>query len=230
MTDRLTDRRSLLAAGGMLLTAGCLGGSDPGGGGTGSGGSAGGTLAAHPAGRDIDAQPAEGPPSGEADATIVAFEDPSCPRCAAFERQTVPRIRSELVEPGRATFVFRGYPVVYEWGRPATRALEATFARDPGAHWELAAHYFETQSRFTTDNVRDHTAAFLDAETAVDGTAVVEAVDAGEADAAVEADLAAGRDAGASATPAIFLFRDGEYRTKASGSVSYEVISSALDI
>jgi protein-disulfide isomerase len=219
----------LATAGGGLLAglAGCVGG----------GGSSAGaddgvpTLSTHPAGGAIDEQPFLGPPPGEASGTIVTFEDPSCPTCARFERETVPQIRSNLTDPGDATFVFRGIPVVYEWGLPATRALEATFAADPDAFWTLAEHYFSNQSRFRgqrSDVVYAWTEDALEAETSVDAGAVVEAAQAGDADAAVETDLSASEDADVRATPTTFLFRDGELRTQVRGMARYDVIAGAL--
>lgn len=241
MTGRgLSRRRLLLAAGGgATAVAGCLGGGRPAGGEPGegtpdsspTGDTGGGTgLGDHPAADGIDAQPFLGPPPGEATATVVAFEDPSCTRCRAFERNAVPRLRDELVDPGRATFVFRGYPIVYPWGEPASRALEATFAADADAHWALADHYFAEQPAFDADNVLERTRAFLDAETDVDGASVVAAVEAGEADDAVRLDLDAGEAAGVSITPTVYLFRDGAFRTKAQGSVSYGTIEAALGL
>jgi len=223
-------RRRALAAGGAALLAGLAGcgGSDGG-----RGSSDGAALDSHPAGRDLADQPFLGPPPGEATGTIVAFEDPSCPTCARFERETVPEIRANLVEPGRATFAFRGVPVVYPWGEPAARALEATFARDPDAFWALVGHYFGSQSSFRGGDeaaVLDGTAAFLDAETGVSGAAVAEAVRAGAADAAVDADLSAGEDAGVSATPTLFLFRDGVLQTRVQGNVGYTVVEGALGL
>lgn len=178
----------------------------------------------------VDDQPALGPPPGEADGTIVAFEDPSCHRCRVFAEDTVPEIRSNLVEPGKATFVSRPYPVVYDWGEPASKALLATFERDADAFWSLEAHYYGDQGSFSTGNVLDRTREFLAAETSVEGPAVVEAVEAGEVDDAVQTNLDAGEEAGAKVTPSVFLFRDGEFRTKASGSVSYDAIESALGL
>ncbi|PSP78209.1 disulfide bond formation protein DsbA [Halobacteriales archaeon QS_1_68_20] len=204
---------------GLAATAGCLGGADE------------GTAAEdHPAMRGVDDQPALGPPPGDAEATIVAFEDPSCHRCRAFALETVPKIESNLVEPGTATYVYRWYPVVYEWGKPATKSLAATFERDADAFWALQEHYYRTQSEFSTGNVLDRTRAFLDAETAVDGTEVVDAVEAGEADDAVQRNLDAGEAADANTTPSVYLFKEGEFRTKASGSVSYDAIESALGL
>lgn len=202
---------------------------------TGDGGSTGdegsGDIQTHPAAAGLAAQPTLGPDPFGAEAVVVAFEDPSCPRCRAFERETVPEIRENLVETGRGSYVFRGYPVVYPWGEPATQALESTFARSAGAFWALADHYFAEQSSFDTENVLPRTREFLAASTDVDAEAVVADAESGAHDAAVQADLAAGMDAGAGrTTPTVFLFRDGQYRTRAAGSVSWAVVKNALGL
>ncbi|WP_251343697.1 DsbA family protein [Haloplanus halophilus] len=220
-------RRGVLAGGLSALGAGCLG-SAGGGGSEGEGDAA--SLATHPVGANLDAQPRLGPPPGEATGTVVAFEDPSCPRCAAFERDTVPRIRSELVDPGDATFVARTIPVVYPWGEPAVHALEATFARDADAFWALAGHYFDEQDAFDAGNVLDRTEAFLAAETEVDASGVVADAESEAYADAVEADLAASEAADVSGTPTVFLFRDGQYRTRATGSVSFDFVTGALGL
>lgn len=99
-----------------------------------------------------------------------------------------------------------------------------------GRHWALADRYFSTQSAVDAGNVLDRTRSFLDGETTVDGAAVVADVRAGRADAAVETDRSAASDAGAAATPTVFLFRDGTYRTRATGSVSFGVVRNALGL
>ncbi|MFD1633770.1 DsbA family protein [Haloplanus ruber] len=217
---RLT-RRGTLTAGLSFLGAGCLGG----------GGDEDGTrsLSTHPVGTDLNVQPRLGPEPGLAPATIVAFEDPSCPRCAAFEQNTVPQIRTELVDPGEATFVSRTIPVVYPWGSPATYALEATFARDADAFWTLAAHYFDRQDTFDRDNVLDRTESFLAAETDVDAAGVVDDAEREVHADAVQTDLDASEAADVDGTPTVFLFRDGEYRTRATGSVSFDFVTGALE-
>jgi len=240
------DRRTFLAAGVAVSVAGCLGGN---GGGGGDGDASptttdmmdetasptptptGERLENHPAGANLGAQPTLGPDPFEAEATIIAFEDPSCPRCAAFERNTVPKIKSELVDTGRGAFVFRGYPVIYPWGKPATQALEATYARDAEAFWALATHYFENQSSFGTDNVLEKTRTFLAENTDLDAEAVVTDAEAKAYDDQVQLDLDAGEQAGAGrTTPSVYLFKNGRYRTKAAGSVSYSVVKNALGV
>lgn len=189
----------------------------------------------HPATVGLEDQPLKGELGGD---LVVAFEDPSCPRCRAFEEETVPKIESNLVETGKAAYAFRGYPVVYPWGKPAAHALEATFVRSESAHWELLAHYFDSQpdsplggggSGISADNVVERTAQFLNSETDVDGDTVAEDTRNDAYKDAVQADLAAGMSADVGqTTPTILLFRDGAYLTRASGSVSYELIATAL--
>ena len=254
----MMDRRRFLtatAAAGALL-AGCQSdssGSDGGGGGSdGSGSNDGGggggtrtasptaspdqsqTLAGHPAAANLDSQPTLGPDPTEATATIVAYEDPSCPRCANFELEVVPKLRSQFIDPGDMSLVFRGYPVVYDWGQPAVRALEATYDRSADAHWALAEHYFTEQDDFRFGDISEvypKTETFLADSTDVDAAAVVQAAENGDFDGAVQTDLDAGKAAGAkSITPHLFLFREGVYQTKVTGYVGVDIIASALQL
>jgi protein-disulfide isomerase len=187
-------------------------------------------VGGHPAGEGLSAQPVIGDLS-ETSATIIAFEDPSCPRCRAFEQEVVPQIRSNLVDPGKAAFVFRGYPVVYSWGEPACHALEAAVTQSRVGHFELAEHYFTEQDSFSIENVVDRTRQFVESETALDVEPIAMAAAERTEKVAVQTDLDAGMTAGAGQiTPTLFLFKEGEYLTKASGSVSYDLIAAALEV
>ncbi|WP_277553611.1 DsbA family protein [Halobaculum limi] len=228
----LTRRSTLAGLGvvGLGTLAGCLGGA----GGTGSGDSGGdsgggGTpIDAHPAAAGLADQPTLG--AADAGATIVAFEDPSCPTCRNFEQNAGARLKSGPVADGDLRFVSRVYPIIYPWGKPAVQALEATYARDADAYWDLFDHYFESQGQFDTDNVLDRTESYLAANTDLDAAGVVADAEAKAYDDAVQADLDAGEAAGASRTPTLYLYRDGAYVTVASGNVSYETITSALQL
>jgi protein-disulfide isomerase len=192
------------------------------------------TLESHPAAAGLGAQPTLGPAPADATAVVVAYEDPSCPRCARFETEIVPQLRSEYVAAGELSLVFRGYPVVYEWGQHATRALEAVYDRSADAHWRVAEHYFENQDEFRSGGLSEvypKTRSFLAESTDLDAGAVVGAAEEGAYDDSVKADLDAGMAAGAGrTTPHLFLFRDGVYRTKATGYVSKDVLTSALQL
>lgn len=232
------DRRRFLAAAattGVLGLAGCAGNTNDDGGGGADGedgesdaGTPTGTpIEDHPAAADLDAQPTLGEAT---DTLIVAFEDPSCTLCRRFEQNTYPRLVSELVEPGDAAFVYRGYPIIYPWGEPAAAVLEATYAVDEAAFWALKDHYYAEQESFSTENVYEASQSFLANETAVDAEAVVSAARDGEADDAVALDVDAGETLEIGQTPEFYLFADGVFRTTVRGAQGYDVFASALGL
>lgn len=219
------NRRTFLGAvvGGSVGLAGCLG--------DGSGSENDRMrLDDHPAAAGLDGQPILGPAPSEARGVIIAFEDPSCPTCRRFEQNTFPTLESELIDPGTAAFAYRVLPVVYPWGKPAVQALEATFVHDEAAFWELKAHYYATQDAFTTENVLPRTESFLAANTDVDAKTVVAEAREKRYDDAVQADVTAAGNAGASATPTFFVFRDGRFVTSATGAKSATVFKTALGL
>jgi protein-disulfide isomerase len=50
---------------------------------------------------------------GTADAkvTIVEYAAPTCPHCAAFNKDVFPRIKSEFIDTGKVRYVFREFPL-----------------------------------------------------------------------------------------------------------------------
>lgn len=229
------ERRHFLATaavGAATVGAGCLGGGSD----DGADGGGGGSLADHPAGADLGSQPRRGP--ADADATIVAFEDPSCPACRRFELRTFPDL-AEDAEAGKLAFYFRGIPIIYPWGEPASKALEATYAADEEAFWALKDHYYGEQGSYPgraelTQDRREHvynmTLDFLSSETDVDAGTVLEEARAGDHDAAVQTDLDASRRVGVRGTPTFALFRDGRFVTTVVGPQGYSVFANALGL
>lgn len=184
----------------------------------------------HVAAKNAGNEPTLGPAPGEGKATIIAYEDPSCPSCREFETGTFPELREKLIEPGDLSFVYRTFPHVQQWAMPATQVLESAYAADAEAFWSLKAHFYEEQGAFSSDNVFSKSQAFLDAETSVDAAVVVEEAKQGKHDAAIQADTKVRKEADVKYTPTFFMFRDGEYRTKAVGSQSYSVFKNSLGL
>lgn len=228
VTGTSVSRRAVVGAG-ALGAVGLLGGAAA----TGQFGGFGGsetTLADHPAGQALDGQPTLGPAPSEAEGTIVAFEDPSCTSCARFESQTFPRLKSELIDPGRVSFVFRTIPVVYAWGEPASLALEAVHAREPSAFWGLKDFYYENQRDLGSDNVLDATQQYLAEGTDVDPDGVVQDIENDVPRDAVETNLQTAQSADVGGTPTFFLFNEGTYRTRITGPQSFEVFENSLGV
>lgn len=222
-----TSRRAFLAGLGVASTtaiAGCSGGS---GSGDGSGGTA---LADHAAAKGLDSQPTLGAEPGEGEGTVVAFEDPSCPTCARFETSTFPKLRSELLDAGRASFVFRSIPIIYDWGEPTTMALEATYDRSASAFWALKDHYYSEQDAFDTDNALERTETFLAENTDLDAAAVIDDAESGAFQDAVDLDLGVADDLGVDGTPTFYVFDAGTFSTDITGPVGYESLKGAMGI
>lgn len=193
------------------------------------GGSGGGkSLTEHAAATNLGTQPTLGPSPSEAEGTIVAFEDPSCPSCARFERSTFPQLKSELINPGRVSFVFRGIPVVYPWGDPGVLALEATYSRSVEAFWGLKAFYYREQANIESENVQEGTRQYLADQTDVDADAVISDVQSETSRDAVDVDLQASQDAGVRGTPTFFLFSGDSFATEIVGPQSYDVFANSL--
>jgi protein-disulfide isomerase len=187
------------------------------------------TVSNHPAAQNIESQPHLGPPSTDATGVVIAFEDPSCSLCRRFETNTLPELQTNLITSGELTFVYRNYPVIYQWGKPATQALESTYVADENAFWALKNHFYAEQSSFGTDNVLQKTESFLADETDVDATAVVDNARTKAHDTAVQSDIDAAEAAGAgSQTPIFYLFRDGGFQTRISGPQGYDVFAAAM--
>src|SRR5258706_3306799 len=75
---------------------------------------------------------------GKADSpvTIIEYASLTCPHCAHFSTNALPKIRSELIEPGKVRWVYRDFPLDH-------RAL-------PGA---LLAHCMPKEQYFATIDV-----------------------------------------------------------------------------
>lgn len=233
-----------VAAAGAYTGATVLGGSgsgSPGSAGAGPNGSEsgldGGTgdqpSFAHPSANALAAQPHLGPAPAESPATIVAFEDPSCPSCARFEKNTFVTLNNQLIDDEDVSFVFRGIPVVNAWGESATRlataAMEAAYDRDATAFWSLKAFYYTNQRRIG-QAVREETRGFLADRTDLDADAVLSDVDSGAYSDAVGTDLSAARDAGVRGTPMFYLFREGSFVTRVVGPQSTSVFADSLGV
>lgn len=224
------NRRAFLVSAGGTTTvlAGCLGGGSETDSSSGTTDAGGQSIKSHPAAANLAAQPTLGSPD-TAQHTIIAFKDPSCSRCRVFKQSTVPEIRSELVSPDKAAYVLRNYPVVRPWGESATQALEAAADRSVPAHWQLERYYYDVQQDISSENVLKKTRTFLESNTDLTASDVISDVKADAYGDAISADQTAGERAGINnTTPAILLFRDGEFVTTATGSVSYNLIATAL--
>lgn len=208
------DRRAFLGASAAAAAgvSGCLGGD-------------GGSLEDHEITGDLELAPEIGPEGSEK--VIVAIEDPSCPSCARYSRNTFPQIR-ETAEAGELRYVVRPVGVVRDWGRQAAEAVVAV--EDSGGDaFALYESFYSNQDRLDSGNVLDETRGFVD-EAGLDGDDVVERVSDDEYSTVVAGNFRDARDAGMTATPTFFLFDGGGFVSQLSGSQGYGVFENALGL
>jgi protein-disulfide isomerase len=49
--------------------------------------------------------------NAEAEVTIIEYASLTCPHCANFHKETLPKIKAEYVDTGKAKFIFRDFPL-----------------------------------------------------------------------------------------------------------------------
>lgn len=190
----------------------------------------GGNALDHPSAENMDHSPVLGPEPIDEGATVIAFDDPSCPACAYFEENVFPDLESH-VDDEELSIVWRGIPVIEDWSEAALQAMWTTYERDVDAFWELRDHLFSVQESIGSDvEAVDESITYLTEETSLDAEAIRSEAEAGRYADRIAADESAGARAGLDATPHFYLFRDGEYRTKVRGAEDYRVFQNALEL
>ena len=154
------------------------------------------------------------------------YTDLECPPCAAFYRDTVPRLISEYVDTGKVRLVRRDFPL------PQHRyaGLAARYANAAGLIGKYDAVFNQlmaTQSAWKQDgDLETPLAMVLSAE---DIKTVRNLVNEDHApEESMLRDRAAGADDHVQQTPSIVIVADGK-RYRISGVVSFSVIKSYLD-
>jgi protein-disulfide isomerase len=146
---RMLDRRTLLAAGGVLAAGGAAAQATD------------GTPGATP---PADAPPAAPPVDqrltersvGRADAPMVVqeFFSLTCSHCGAFHRETWPRVKRELVDTGRIRMVWRDFPL----DQVALGAAVVARSFPPERYEAFLTALFATQDRWAYARGVDHKA------------------------------------------------------------------------
>ncbi len=214
-------RRAILAGAGTALggVAGCLGG--------GSGpsgpdsqttqGASGCTLKQEEQVNDLPT-----PAIGDADAgvTVKVWEDFSCPHCATFALEVLPKLRSEYVEPGKIRYEHHDFPIPvdqkWSWAAAsAARGVQDT--TDVATFFDYAHKLFENQNSYSMSLVTE-----LANQVGAPGCDVQSDAVYYTYEPVLQSDKQAGKDAGVSGTPGVFV--NGE-----SVKPSYQAVSSAID-
>lgn len=83
---------------------------------------------------------------GAADApiTIIEYSSLTCPHCASFHRETLPELKENWIEPGKARLVYRHYPL----DRLALRAAMVSECLEGKRYFSFLDLLFKQQQRW----------------------------------------------------------------------------------
>jgi protein-disulfide isomerase len=157
--------------------------------------------------------PAKGPE--DAEVTIVAFSDFQCPFCSRVN-PTLDKVLETYGDSVR--LVFRQFPLgIHPQARKASEA--ALCAHEQGKFWEMHDALFADQRNLAVPALKEKAASL-----GLDAGVFDACLDEGKFEAKVEEDFEAGRRAGVSGTPAMFI--NGRFL---SGAQPYEEFAKIID-
>ena len=141
---------------------------------------------------------------GRADApvVIVEFSDLQCPYCRRFDQQTLPWLKREYLDTGKARFESRDYPLDFHAQAVAASLLAHCAARE-GKYWELREAVFKVQQSLSLDGL-DQAAAAVGLDAAKQAAC---AKDEAAIRQAIEAEKTLGQSVGVQGTPSFLVGR-----------------------
>ena len=89
----------------------------------------------------------------DAPITIIEYASLSCPHCAHFAADVLPKLKEKWIDTGKAKLVLRAFPL----DEPAMRAEMVARCAPPERYYPLVETLFETQERWVV--AKDYRAA-----------------------------------------------------------------------
>jgi protein-disulfide isomerase len=143
--------------------------------------------------------------------TIIEYASLTCPHCAVFDKETLPRIKQDWIDTGRARLVFRDFPL----DGVALRAAALTHCVPPERYFSFVDTLFREQPHWAPlGDKAVAEVARLGGLSEADAQACL--ADGKHLDAASASRAAAEKDFGVDSTPTFFI--DG---TKIVGAYPY---------
>lgn len=146
--------------------------------------------------------------------TIVEFGDYQCPGCGSFAQQVKPQIELQLIEQGRAKFVYYDFPLVQIHPHAFLAARAARCAGDQGTqqYWDYHDLLFRMQPRWSGQ--ANAIGAFQDyaASVELDEGAFRACLQSDRHADVVTANMVLGQQLGVSGTPTVMVNAGGQVR------------------
>jgi len=170
-----------------------------------------------------------------ASVAIVEFSDYECSYCKSFKDQTLPQIKTDYIDTGKAILVFRDFPLNFHNPVAKKEALAAECVQEQGGdtkYYEYHDKIFET----TPGNgigIDDATLQAMAQEIGLDGNKLKECLSNNDLKIEITKDTAEAAKLGIRGTPGFVigkLSEDGSVEgTIISGAASYTTFESAIE-
>jgi len=174
----------------------------------------------------VDDDPVIGDPN--APITIIEFSDFECPFCGRFFSQTLPQVKSEYIDTGKAKLVYRDFPLsqIHPSAQIAGEAAEC--ADDQGKFWEFHDLVFENQQQWISGDAEGTFKNFAQ-QLSLDTSEFNSCLDSGKHKSEVQKDLQDGISAGVSGTPTFFVGNDKDGYQKLVGAQPFSAFQAAIE-
>jgi protein-disulfide isomerase len=160
---------------------------------------------------------------------IEVFEDFQCPACQKFTQTIEPRIFTELVETGKASYTFRNYPFIdrNSVSKESHQAANAAMcANEQGKFWEYHEVLFANWNGENIGTFNDRRLVEFANALELDMNSFESCFNENRYQAEIETDFIEGNSQGVNGTPSVFV--DGQIVNP--GFVpSYEEIAAAVE-
>lgn len=147
--------------------------------------------------------PVRGDPS--APVTIVEFADFQCPTCGRYTRDTAPQIIEQYVATGKASIVYKHFPIRGPDSVAASMASQC--AGDQGKFWEFHDLLFSNQEAENSGWASAGNMKRFATELGLERQEFDSCLDSEKYMAFVEADFAFAREIGATGTPTFVIVK-----------------------
>lgn len=81
----------------------------------------------------------------KAPVTIIEYSSLTCPHCAAFHRDTLPKVKESYIDTGKVRFIYRDFPL----GRLALAAAVVGRCVDPSRHFAFIDMLYRDQDAWS---------------------------------------------------------------------------------
>lgn len=182
----------------------------------------------------VDLPNANGQTVGDPNAkvTIDVFEDFQCPACKQFSEQIEPLILQNLVDTGKAKYVFHNYPFIdgdttASGGESDQSANAAMCANEQGKFWDMKSIMYTNWNGENRGGLSNARLEAMAKSIGLNMTDFNNCFDANTYKNDIQADFDLGKQMGVSGTPSVFV--NGARAGQPGYIASYQEIADAVE-